>query len=443
MAEPLNSGNISTRIQRLAELARRHPERAFRSVNHAIDIDWLKEAHRRARKGGAVGVDEQTAADYAVHLEENLEGLLGRFKTGNYRAPAMRRVHIPKGGGKTRPIGIPTFEDKILQTAVKMLMEALYEEDFMDCSYGFRPRRSAHDALAALWQSVMSMRGAWVVEVDIKSFFDTLDHEHLRDFLDQRVTDGVVRRTIHKWLRAGVMEGGQLRRSESGTPQGGVISPLLANVYLHEVLDKWFSREVQPRLRGTSQLIRYADDFVVVCQQEGDARRVLDVLPKRFDRFGLELHPDKTRLVRYTPPDGRGGPRPDSFDFLGFTHYWGTSRRGFPIVKRRTAAKRLRRSLRGVWLWCRYHRHDSKKEQQAVLSRKLRGHFNYFGITGNLRALQRFQRGVERAWCFWLDRRGGRKRMTWERFAVLLRHYPLPKARVVHSIYRLDAKPSL
>lgn len=440
MTEPLNSGSISTRIQRIAELARNHPERAFRSIHHAIDIEWLKEAHRRTRKDGAVGVDAQTAAEYAQNLEANLQGLLDRFKTGSYRAPNLRRAYVPKDDGKRRPIGIPTFEDKVLQTAVRMLLEAMYEQDFMDCSYGFRPGRSAHDALSALWEGVMSMGGAWVVEVDIASFFDTLDHGWLRKFLDQRVTDGVLRRVIHKWLKAGVLEEGRVERPAAGTPQGGVISPLLANIYLHEALDTWFHREVQPRLRGRTQLIRYADDFVVVCERQEDAMRVLEVLPKRFGRYGLSLHPDKTRLVRFERPRD-SGPRPETFDFLGLTHYWGKSRRGTPVVKRKTAGSRLRRSIQRVWRWCQTHRHEPLCVQQRALAAKLRGHYGYFGITGNASALHRFYRAVRHGWRKWLDRRGGRRRMTWERFERLLGVYPLPEPRVVHSIYRLNAKP--
>ncbi|MBC7172046.1 MAG: group II intron reverse transcriptase/maturase, partial [Polyangiaceae bacterium] len=307
MAEPLNSGPISTRIQRIAELARKHPERAFRSIHHTIDIEWLKEAHRRTRKNGAVGVDAQTAAEYAADLERNLDRLLTRFKTGEYRAPNLRRAYIPKDGGKRRAIGIPTFEDKVLQTALRMALETVYEQDFLGCSYGFRPGRSAHDALAVLRESARSMGGAWVIEADIQSFFDEVDHNHLRSFLDQRVADGVLRRVIHKWLKAGVLEDGQVSQPSDGTPQGGVISPLLANIYLHEVLDTWFIREVRPRMGGRAEIIRYADDFVVVCEWEDDARRVLDVLPKRFARFGLRLHPDKTRLVRFERPPRGGG----------------------------------------------------------------------------------------------------------------------------------------
>ena len=395
MAETLNSGDISTRVRRIAEMARMRRGEALRSIHHAIDLEWLKEAHRRTRKDGAAGVDAQTAAEYGQDLEKNL------------------------------------------QTAIRMMMEAIYEQDFMDCSYGFRPGRSAHDALEAVWQSAMhiSKHGAWVVEVDIESFFDSIDHEHLRGILDQRVSDGVVRRVIHKWLNAGVMEDGQHSRSESGTPQGGVISPLLANVFLHEVLDTWFVREVQPRLDGRTELVRYADDFVVVCEHERDARRVLAVLPKRFGKYGLRLHPDKTRLVRF------GGERPETYDFLGFTHYWGKSRKGNPIVMRKTMAARMRRSLRGIWDWCRHHRHQPVAEQRVVLAAKLHGHYGYYGITNNNWALQNFFHEVKRAWRRRLDRRGGKKRMTWERFTALLKYHQLPLPRIVHSAFRHSARP--
>jgi len=252
--------DISTRLQRIAELAKKAPV-ALTTLAHHIDIEFLREAYRRTRKDGATGVDGQTATMYAEKLDENLRSLLDRFKSGTYKAPPVRRVNIPKGdGAKTRPIGIPTFEDKVLQRAVTMVLEAIYEQDFLPCSFGFRPGRSAHDALQVLWEGLMEMGGGWVLEVDIQGFFDSLDHGHLRDFLDQRVRDGVVRRTINKWLKAGVLDGGTLSRPDAGTPQGGVVSPLLANVYLHEVLDKWFESEVKPRLDGRALLIRYADD---------------------------------------------------------------------------------------------------------------------------------------------------------------------------------------
>jgi RNA-directed DNA polymerase len=310
---------VSTKLQRIATLAREDPQRAFTSLAHHIDLDFLREAWRRTRKDAAPGVDRVTADEYAANLEANLADLLERFKSGRYRAPPVRRVHIPKGSGsETRPIGIPTLEDKVLQRAVAMVLEAIYEQDFLDCSYGFRPGRSAHQALGMLQHGLWRMHGGFVLEVDIQRFFDTLEPAHLRDFLDQRVRDGVIRRSIDKWLKAGVFETGQVTYPESGTPQGGVISPLLANLYLHEVLDRWFAEEVQPRLEGQSFLIRYADDFVIVFSSERDAHRVMDVLPKRFGRYGLTLHPQKTRLTRFqrprTPLEGEPRERRESFE---------------------------------------------------------------------------------------------------------------------------------
>ena len=296
MANTPRLDSVSTKRQRIAELARDAPEMVFTSLAHHIDMHVLRVAYAATRKDGAVGLDGQTAADYAVHLEANLQSLLDRFKSGQYVAPPVRRVHIPKGDGrKTRPIGIPTFEDKVLQRAVVMVLESVYEQDFRDCSFGFRPGRSAHQALQHLWERTMVMGGGWVIDLDIQGFFDVLDHSHLRGFLDRRVRDGVLRRAIDKWLKAGVLEDGRVSRSVLGTPQGGVVSPLLANIYLHHVLDVWFTTEVQPRLRGRSVLVRYADDVVIVLEQESDAHRVWDVLPKRLGRFGLTMHPVKSR----------------------------------------------------------------------------------------------------------------------------------------------------
>ena len=430
---------ISTRRQRIAELARNSPQAAFTTLAHHIDIDWLAEAYLRTRKDGAVGVDGQTAQDYAADLEGNLRSLLDRAKSGRYQAPPVRRVHIPKGTGpETRPIGIPTFEDKVLQRAVAMVLEAVYEQDFLDCSYGFRPGRSAHQALDALWHRLMEVRGGWVLEVDIRKFFDTLDHRHLHAILRRRVRDGVLLRLIGKWLKAGVREDGCVTHPESGSPQGGVISPALANAYLHEVLDTWFERTVKPRLKGRASLIRYADDAVLVFEREGDARRVLDVLPKRFGKYGLTLHPEKTRLVPFQRPwpDARTGAdrgeRPGTFDFLGFTHHWGRTRTGSWAVKRKTARDRFRRSLGSIARWCREHRHLPIREQWVALTAKLRGHFAYYGITGNTRSLGSFRYHVRRAWHKWLSRRSDKARIPWERLGGLERRYPLPPARLGH-----------
>jgi RNA-directed DNA polymerase len=428
--------DVSTKLQRIAELARQMPDRALTSLAYRIDIEWLKEAYRRTRKDGASGVDGQTAEQYAAQLDANLESLLTRVKTASYRAPPVQRVHIPKDGG-TRPIGIPTFEDKVLQRAYAMVLEAVYEQEFLDCSYGFRPGRSAHQALDAFWKQMMSMGGGWVLELDIRSFFDALDHSQLRQVIERRVRDGSVLRHIGKWLKAGVLEERTLRHPEMGTPQGGVISPILANIYLHEVLDVWFEREVKPRLKGRAFLVRYADDAVLGFSSEDDAQRVLEVLPKRFAKYGLTLHPEKTRLVRFAPTQQDDDDDPGTFDFLGFTHYWGKSRKGGAIIKRKTASKRLRRSLTRISQWCRAHRHDRLSAQHQMLARKMRGHYGYYGITGNARMLTMFWHAVERIWQRWLSRRSQRAKIKWERFKQLLGVFPLPSPRVVHSIYRV------
>lgn len=434
-----NLGSISTRLRRIARLAKEDPERSFLSLAHYIDEYWLQEAYFRTRKDGAVGVDGTTAEQYAEHLVDNLRSLLDRFKSGHYQAPPVKRIHILKGtGSETRPIGIPSFEDKVLQRAVAMVLEAIYEEDFLPCSYGFRPGRSAHEALRDLWRELMGMGGGWVLEVDIRSFFDELDHGHLRSFLDRRVRDGVIRRAIGKWLQAGVLEEGRLSHPVTGTPQGGVISPLLANVYLHEVLDQWFEKEVKPRLGGRAVLIRYADDLLIVFAKERDARRVAAVLPQRVARYGLRLHPEKTRLVPFEVPRDKektpGFQGPDAFTFLGFTHYWGRSRKGNWLVKRKTAASRLTQSLSRVRQWCRRRRHEPVAWQQHRLSLSLCGHYSYYGITGNYKALDNFYRQVTREWRKWLNRRSQKAGMTWERFNRLLVTYPLPRPRIVHGV---------
>jgi group II intron reverse transcriptase/maturase len=421
------------------------PEKGLTSLNQHLDLAWLRKAYRWTRKNGAVGIDGQTAADYQKDLEANLRSLLERAKSGTYWAPPVRRVYIPKGtGGDTRPIGIPTLEDKILQRAIVMLLEPIYEQDFYDCSFGFRPQRSAHDALDSLWTQTMQSGISCILEVDVRKFFDTLDHSQLRAFLQQRVRDGVVLRLIGKWLNAGVLEDGAVTHPEAGSPQGGVVSPVLANVYLHYVLDQWFADDVQPRLKGRAYVIRYADDFVIGFTDEEDARRVMAVLPKRFGKYGLTIHPDKTRLVSFRKPKGGWKPpdghEPGTFDFLGFTHFWARSRNGNWVVKRKTAASRFRRAVRTISQWCRQHRHDPIEEQHKVLCQKLRGHAAYYGITGNSPALSRFQYAVLRAWQKWLMRRRRAWNAPWRWFSQLLERYPLPYLHAIHSVCRSAAK---
>ena len=431
MPETPSSPCISTKLARIAELAKGAPDMAFTTLAHYIDLDWLREAYHRTRKDGAVGVDEQTASEYAVDLEANLESLLQRAKSGSYHAPSVRRVWIPKADGKQmRPIGIPTFEDKVLQRAVAMVLEAVYEQDFLDCSYGFRPKRSAHKALDALWRQLMGVGGGWLIELDIQDFFGSLDHGKLRQILRQRIRDGVLLRLIGKWLHAGVMEGGNVMRPRAGTPQGGVVSPILANVFLHEVLDRWFFQDVIPRMRGKAHLVRYADDAVMVFECEEDAKRVIAVLSKRFAKYGLTLHPGKTRMIPFGRPLHRAREHPKGFSFLGFMHYWGRSLRGNWVVKRKTASDRFTRALRRIAQWCRRYRHLSVKTQWHMLIRKVRGHYAYYGITGNARALNQFRFQVEHVWGKWLSRRSSRG-MTWERFNRLLRRYPLPEVVIL------------
>lgn len=447
---PGNSDSVSTKQQRIAMLAKRSPQMGFTSLAYLMDIDWLRKAFYRTRKNGAPGVDGQTWAEYAENLEENLQSLLDRAKSGTYRAPPVRRVHIPKGGSttETRPIGIPTLEDKVLQRAVVMLLEPIYEQDFHVGSYGFRPGRSAHQALETLWKQTMNNGGGWILEVDIRKFFDTLDHAHLRTFLQRRMRDGVLKRLIGKWLKAGVMEDGNVSYPDAGSPQGGVVSPILSNVFLHYVLDAWFETEVKPRLRGRAYLIRYADDFVIGFTREDDARRVMDVLPKRFGKYGLAIHPDKTRLVRFQRPsrattvrEGDGPPGPETFQLLGFTHYWARSRKGHWVVTRKTASKRLSRAIRSIADWCRRNRHQPVCQQHHTLSQKVRGHFAYYGITANGRSLANFLGAVHRCWRKWLNRRDRQRTMDWDTFNRLLKRYPLPPVRIVHSIYAHAANP--
>jgi group II intron reverse transcriptase/maturase len=434
MTETSGSQDVSTKLERIANLARGIRGATLKTLAHHIDVDWLREAYRRTRKDGAPGVDGVSAEQYAEHLEDNLRSLLERAKSGRYRAPPVRRVHIPKGDGtETRPIGIPTFEDKVLQRAVAMVIGEVYEQEFHDFSYGFRPGRSAHQALQAIRTAAWRMGGGWIVEVDIRKFFDTVDHAHLREILGQRIGDGVLLRLIGKWLNAGVLEGLDLSHPDEGTPQGGVISPLLANIYLHEVLDEWFVREVRPNLDGEAAAVRYADDIAVLFARKRDAERFLKALPERFGKYGLTLHPGKTRLVPFQRPDrvGSDDDRPGTFNLLGFTHHWAVSRNGHWVVKQRTAKDRFSRALRRLRAWCRWHRHDPLEAQHRTLTRKLNGHYAYFGITSNFDAIDNFFDQAKRVWHAALARRSQRG-LSWEKMRRVLERFPLPAPRIVH-----------
>lgn len=426
MAERMSPGLLKV-VERAKD-----PKFVFLSLAHLIDGEALVRAYSRIRKDAAVGVDGITKEQYGQDLECNVRDLHSRLRAMRWRHQPIRRVNIPKERGKTRPIGISTVEDKLVQEALREVLEAVYEPVFRDCSYGFRRGRSAHDALRALNWVLFHGKVGWVLEIDIQSFFDSIDRKMLTEMLQERVVDGSLKRLVGKCLHVGVLDGEEYSEPSEGTVQGSTLSPLLGNVYLHHVLDVWFEQEVRPRLRGEGHLVRYADDAVFCFEREDDARRVWEAMAKRFERYGLKLHPEKTRLLPHRNPDrpGTGGDDPETFDFLGFTHYWGRSLRGYwtPRVKTRTV--KLRRFIGAVADWCRRHRHLPVKEQHAALTRRIAGHFNYFGVNGNVSCLRHVRRVCERVWRKWLDRRSQRAHMNWKRFVDLLRVFPLPTAHI-------------
>ena len=349
---------MSTSLLRVVERARREPEGRFHSLAHLLDVPALERAFHRLREDAAEGVDEVSKTQYGQALEGNLEDLHRRLKAKRYRHQPLRRVHIPKGGGRTRPIGISAVEDKIVQGAIREVLEAVYEQDFLECSYGFRPGRGAHDAIRALNRAVYQGKVSWILEADIESFFDSLDRTRLEEMLRIRVADGSLRRLVGKCVRVGILDGQERTEPERGVAQGSGLSPLLGNLYLHHTLDVWFEREVKPRLGGEAVLVRYCDDFVIGFERREDAQRVMDVLPKRMERFARRLHPHKIRLIAFERPESgqRGGKGPGTFDFLGFTMYWRRTRRGHWQMGCKTRSKGLRRFVGTVGAWCRRHR---------------------------------------------------------------------------------------
>jgi group II intron reverse transcriptase/maturase len=428
---------MSPELLKVAERAKREPDGQFHSLAHLIDELALHRAYYRQREDAAVGVDGITKEDYGHTLVDNLRGLHERLKTKRYRHQPIRRVHIPKGNGKTRPLGISAFEDKVVQDALREALQAVYEQDFLDCSYGFRPGRSAHDAIRALHLAAARGELNCVLEADIVSFFDSIDRTALLELLQERVADGSLLRLVSKCLHVGVLDGEEYTTPDVGTAQGSILSPLLGNIYLHYVLDLWFQREVKPRLRGKACLIRYADDFVIGFEYREDAERVMAVLPRRMQRYGLALHPDKTRLLdfRRPSPAQRGGKGPGTFDFLGFTLYWRRSRGGRWRLACQTRRARLRRAIQAVYAWCRGQRHEELRVQHAALRSRLQGHYNYFGVNGNLKRLGCLLWHARRAWYKWLRRRSQRTRLNWARFKDLLRDFPLPEPRVMVRIW--------
>lgn len=424
---------MSPGLLKVAEIASKDPNAKMLSLARLIDPAALERAYRRIRKGAAPGVDGVTKEKYGEQLEDNLRDLHERLKAGRYRHQPIRRVHIPKGNGKTRPIGVSCIEDKVVQGALTEVLEAIYEPVFSDSSYGFRHGRRAHHALRAVDR--MAFRGniTWILEADIQAFFDSVDRNMLKEMLRKRVADESFMRLVGKCLHVGVLDGEQYTKPDEGTVQGSVISPMLGNVYLHHVLDEWFERQVRPDLEAEAWLVRYADDFVIGFQSKKDAERVKSMLAERMATFKLSLHPDKTRLIPFARPrkDEPTGKGPGTFDFLGFTIHWRRSRNGSWTVGMRTRKARLQRALLSLGEFCRRHRHDPLAEQHATLVRKLNGHFNYFGVNGNTNVLGYLVHQAARIWFKWLRRRSQRRRrLTWERFRAYLEAHPLPRATV-------------
>jgi len=425
---------MSPGLVRVAEAAQRNRGRMW-SLAHHIDIGALRRAYNRLRSKSAVGGDGVNKQEYGKNLEENLLDLHGRLKSMKYRHQPIRRVYIDKEGGKKRPIGISCIEDKIVQDSLRELLETIYEQDFLPCSHGFRPGRSAHDAIRALDDAVYHRGAKWVLEADIVSFFDRIDRKKLMELLQRRCDDKSLLRLIGKCLHVGILEDGGLVTPETGTTQGSTLSPLLANVYLHHVLDLWFEEEVKGSLIGSATLIRYCDDFVIAFNREEEARQVHERLISRMAEFGLELHPEKTRLIDFRRPSPKsgGGKGSDTFDFVGFTILWSKSRKGNWYMTTHTRVSRLRKTKEVIHEWCKSQRHRPIREQHEALVRRLRGHFNYFDVRGNSRRLHLLIRDVERSWYKWLNRRSQRSTMSWKRFKDLLKDYPLPvpQSRIV------------
>ncbi len=437
-----NEEGVETKLQRIAKKARRDPKFRFTSLFHMMSRDLLRECFWQLKDHRASGTDRITKEQYAENLMENLDNLIGRLHRMAYIPQPVRRVYIPKpGSDKKRPLGIPTLEDKLVQAGLSRILQAIYEQDFIDDSYGFRPNRSCHGALRALSRTIERQGTQYIVEADIKGFFDNVDWEQLMEFLGHRIADRRVLRTIKRFLKAGIHEDGVYRASDRGTPQGGVISPLLANIYLHYALDLWFQRRYFRTCTGAARLIRYADDYVVCFQREADAKRFRIEMERRLNQFGLEIAPEKTRILAFGSrvqrrAKGRREEKVETFDFLGFTHYCTTSRSGKRFyVGRKTISKRFTAKLKSYKQWLQGNRTRPMAEIMRTTANKLRGHYAYYGVSGNSRSINNFSYEVRRMLFKWLDRRGKRGSLNYEKFGRLMQRFPLPTPRIMVNLW--------
>jgi group II intron reverse transcriptase/maturase len=421
---------MGTKLEQIAKLAETDPQKVFTSIAHLIDGDCLTRSFRKLRRWAATGIDKKSYSDYEQDLEANIHDLYQRLKSGTYKAPNIRRTWIPKGDGKSqRPLGISTIEDKIVQRAVSDLLSVIYEADFSRHSYGFRKEKSPHHALAYIRKRSMQYPFRWLIDADIKSCFDSFDHRIIMEIMKKRVNDGSILKLINQWMKAGVIDGKQIFNPESGVPQGNIISPLLSNISLHEILDQWIE-EIRPMLEGELFFTRFADDFVIGLEYKEDAQRVYQTLPKRFHKYGLTIHPEKTRLINFSP-ENNGDSR--TFDFLGFTHYWTKSKRGFDVIKRVTKCAKANRIYHAMYEYCRDNRHLRIREQWTELCMKIRGYYAYFAIPGNYNFLQQVYQHAIHYWFKWLNRRSQYNSYTWEGYENLLKVFPLPRPRIIHK----------
>jgi group II intron reverse transcriptase/maturase len=435
---------MSTKLSSLTLRARENPKCKFTSLAHLLTEDFLLECFRELKKDKAPGIDGVTVKEYEVHLEENIKDLVGRLRTKRYRPQPLRRVYIPKPNGDKRPLGIPAVEDKIVQIGIKKILEAIYECDFLDVSYGFRPNRSCHDALDVLDKVIMTKPVNFVVDTDIEKFFDTVDHKWLMDCLMQRIADLNLLRLIARFLRSGVMVGGKYLETGRGTPQGGVLSPILANIYLHYILDLWFEKKVKKQLKGFAQLVRYADDFIVCFQYGNEAEAFGEALKQRLSKFGLRIAEEKSRIIKFGryawEKAQKQGEKVATFDFLGFTHYCDKTRRGKFKLGQRTARSKFRQEMKTMNQWLKDVRNLVKlAEWWQVLRKKLLGYYQYYGISGNIEGVRRYYSRTLRLAYKWINRRSQKRSYNWEQFYRFLENNPLPKPRIYHLTYTLSS----
>lgn len=432
-----------TKLALISERARKEPNLQFISLAHLLNEGFLKECYFGLGRDRASGIDGVSWKEYGEQLDVNLKNLVARMKEKRYKPQPAKRVYIPKNEHEKRPLGLPALEDKIVQKGISHILEAIYEADFSDCSYGFRPNRNCHQAINAVDKTIMTEPINYVIEADIKGYFDNVSHEWMMEFLKVRIKDSSFLLLIRRFLKAGYFEAGRIVATEQGTPQGGNLSPMLSNIFLHYVLDLWFEKKVKPQTRGTCQLVRYADDFICMVQYASDAEHIEQALGERFAKFDLELQPKKTRVIsfgRYERQNAkRQNRRANTFDFLGFTHYCDISRKGKFIVGRKTSRKRFRMKCKEMNNWLRKIRNFKKaKEWWPILQAKLRGHYEYYGVSGNMRSLRLFYSLTLRLALKWLNRRSQRKSFNWASFEKYLEHYPLPEPRIVHNLYTLS-----